>query len=79
MDEATGQLDGKTELAVHNAILKECRNMTCIIIAHRLTTLKRCDKIAVIADGKVCEYGTHKELMQIKGKYYDIWSDYKNI
>lgn len=53
--------------------------MTCIIIAHRLTTLKRCDKIAVIADGKVCEYGTHKELMQIKGKYYDIWSDYKNI
>lgn len=79
MDEATGQLDEKTELAVHNAILKECRNMTCIIIAHRLTTLKRCDKIAVIADGKVCEYGTHKELMQIKGKYYDIWSDYKNI
>lgn len=79
MDEATGQLDGKTELAVHNAILKECRNMTCIIIAHRLTTLKRCDKIAVIDDGKVCEYGAHKELMQIKGKYYDIWSDYNDI
>lgn len=79
MDEATGQLDGKTELAIHNAILKECRDMTCIIIAHRLTTLKRCDKIAVIDDGKVCEYGTHKELMHLKGKYCDIWSDYNSI
>lgn len=79
MDEATGQLDGKTELAIHNAILKECHGMTCIIIAHRLTTLKRCDKIAVIDNGKVCEYGTHKELMNLKGKYCDILSDYNNI
>lgn len=79
MDEATGQLDGKTELAIHNAILKECHGMTCIIIAHRLTTLERCDKIAVIDDGKVCEYGTHKELMNLKGKYCDILSDYNSI
>ncbi|MCM1509049.1 MAG: peptidase domain-containing ABC transporter, partial [Ruminococcus flavefaciens] len=79
MDEATGQLDGKTELAVHNAILKECCDMTCIIIAHRLTTLKRCDKIAVIDDGKVCEYGTHEELMNLNGKYCGVWSDYNGI
>lgn len=79
MDEATGQLDGKTELAIHNAILKECRDMTCIIIAHRLTTLRRCDKIAVIDDGKVCEYGTHNELMKLNGKYCDIWLEYNNI
>lgn len=70
MDEATGQLDSETEYALHNALFKANTDITCIIISHRLSTLKRCDRIIVIDDGKVIENGTHDELLNARKKYY---------
>ncbi len=67
MDEATSALDAKTEYEVVNAI--KDRGITCIVVAHRLSTIRDCDKIVVIKDGEIEEIGTHEELFA-KGGYY---------
>ena len=67
LDEATSDLDAKTELQVAEAIRN--RSMTCIIIAHRLSTIRNADKIIVLDKGQIVESGTHAQLMQ-NGKYY---------
>lgn len=75
MDEATSNLDSITEKAIEKTINNLSRNITTIIIAHRLSTIMRCDKIFVMEKGKFIEQGTHKELIDKKGRYYDLWKD----
>ena len=75
MDEATSNLDSITEKAIEKTINNLSKNITTIIIAHRLSTIMRCDKIFVMENGKFIEQGTHKELMEQKGRYYDLWKD----
>ena len=67
LDEATSALDAKTEHEVVEAISK--RNITCIVVAHRLSTVRDCDEIIVMDKGKVVERGKHDELFA-KGGYY---------
>ena len=67
LDEATSALDAKTEFEVVNAI-KE-RGITCIVIAHRLSTVRDCDEIIVLDNGKVVERGRHEDLMRADGAY----------
>lgn len=75
MDEATSNLDSITEKAIEKTINNLSRNITTIIIAHRLSTIMRCDKIFVMEKGEFIEQGTHKELIEKQGRYYELWKD----
>ena len=70
LDEATSALDAKTEYDVVRAI--KDRGITCIVIAHRLSTVRDCDKILVLDHGEMVECGTHDELMQKNGAYAEL-------
>ena len=73
MDESTSNLDFATENIIFNMIYNRFKNKTMLIIAHRLATIKNCDKIIVLDNGEVVEQGTHEELIEKKGKYFDLW------
>ena len=73
MDEATGNLDVKTEDRIRRMIDEVTKNITCVIIAHRLNTIKNCDYIYVLDKGSVAQWGTHEQLMQEGGIYANYW------
>ena len=72
LDEATSNLDAITERALDRTINEFCKDLTTIFIAHRLSTIKNCDKIYVFEKGKIIESGTHRELIDLGGKYYEL-------
>ena len=74
MDEATSNLDYITEKSIEKTINTFSGNMTTIIIAHRLSTIKDCDKIFVFRNGEIVETGNHKDLLNQKGYYYQLWN-----
>jgi len=72
LDEATSALDTESEAIVQSALDHAREGRTTIVIAHRLSTIQTADVIASIEDGQVVEQGTHAELMERKGLYYDL-------
>ena len=74
LDEATSSLDTETEAAVMEAIDSLQGSITMIIIAHRLSTIKNSDCIMVLEQGRIIERGSHDELLQAKGKYYQLYT-----
>ena len=72
-DEATSQLDSESEKKIQDALWKVAKQRTTIIIAHRLSTVTRADKIVVLKDGKIKEVGTHQELVDMGELYARFW------
>ncbi len=72
LDEATSSIDAKTERYLQRGIDHLLKGRTSFIIAHRLSTIRNCDKIMFISDKGIAECGNHKELMEKKGRYYDL-------
>lgn len=72
LDEATSALDSVSEKEIQDAINNLTKDRTTFIVAHRLSTIRDADKIAVMCDGKCSEYGTFDELMKLKGEFYEM-------
>ncbi|HQO46887.1 MAG TPA: ABC transporter ATP-binding protein, partial [Candidatus Cloacimonas sp.] len=73
LDEATSNIDTETELLIQDALNKVIMNRTSIIIAHRLSTIQNVDRILVLHKGEIVEEGSHYELLDKQGLYYDLY------
>lgn len=73
LDEATSALDTKTQFDIQQAIEKLVPDATVVMVAHRLSTVKKCDKIFVMENGRVVEQGSHDELLMHNGLYSEFW------
>ena len=73
LDEATASVDNETEAAIQRSLEKITKDRTTIIIAHRLSTVRNCDKIIVLDKGSIAETGTHDSLVDAKNIYSELW------
>lgn len=72
LDEATSSLDANNEKRIIENLNEFCKGKTMVVAAHRLCTVKNADRILFIKDGKVAETGTHEELVNLRGDYFDL-------
>lgn len=71
-DDCLSGVDTKTEDSILSTIKSESKNKACIIISHRISTIKHADNIIVLDKGQICEQGTHQELLDVKGTYFEM-------
>jgi len=76
LDEATSSVDTQTELKVQEALRRLTQRRTCFIVAHRLSTVRRADRVLVIEDGQLTEEGTHRELLAAGGRYAKMYEEF---
>jgi len=73
LDEATSSVDTRTEVQIQEALLRLMEGRTSFVIAHRLSTIRNADLVLVINNGEIIERGTHKELLERRGFYYNLY------
>lgn len=73
LDEATSNVDTRTEIRIQEAMRRLMRDKTCFVIAHRLSTIRDADRILVVRDGEAVEQGNHESLMARQGAYYQMY------
>ena len=73
LDEATSALDNTTEMLIQKSLFELAKGRTCLIVAHRLSTIKNADEIAVVSKGKIVEMGRHEELLKRNGIYANLY------
>uniref|UniRef100_A0A183BIX0 ATP-binding cassette sub-family B member 6, mitochondrial n=1 Tax=Globodera pallida TaxID=36090 RepID=A0A183BIX0_GLOPA len=73
LDEATSALDSKTERSIQHNLFELCNRRSCVIVAHRLSTIVHADKILVLSEGTVAESGSHSQLLELDGLYAEMW------
>lgn len=74
LDEATSNLDTESEAFIQDSLAQLMQGRTTIVIAHRLSTIRKADQILVVESGKIAERGTHEELIDLEGRYYDLYT-----
>jgi ATP-binding cassette subfamily B protein len=74
LDEATSALDNTTEVLIQQALDELCRGRTTLVVAHRLSTIRNADEIAVVMNGKITERGTHEALIAANGTYKQLYA-----
>ena len=74
LDEATSALDNTTEVMIQEALDELCRGRTTLVVAHRLSTIRNADEIAVGMNGKITERGTHEQLLAKGGTYRELYA-----
>lgn len=78
-DEATSALDYESELAIQQNMVQICKNRTVFIIAHRLSTVRGCDRIITVESGQIAEDGTHASLIKAGGRYAKLWAAQSDV
>ena len=78
LDEATSNVDTRTEQQIQKAMRKLMQGRTCFVIAHRLSTIRNADRILVIKDGRILEQGNHEELMKLDCVYAELYNSQFN-
>ena len=74
LDEATSNLDTESEMYIQKSLNMLMKDRTTFVIAHRLSTIRQADQILVIEDGKISERGLHNELIEKKGRYFELYT-----
>lgn len=74
LDEATSAVDSETEAKIQQGLQRLCHNRTTFVVAHRLSTIQHADRILVISNGKIAEQGKPSDLLEQKGKYFQLWT-----
>ena len=74
LDEATSSLDTESEALIQKSLSELIKDRTTIVIAHRLSTIKQADQILVVESGSIVERGTHDELIEKEGRYFELYT-----
>ena len=74
LDEATSSLDSESEAMIQTGLQQLMKGRTTFVIAHRLSTIRRADQILVVEEGRIAERGTHAQLYELKGRYFDLYT-----
>ena len=79
LDEATSSVDTRTEKHIERGMDRLMQNRTTFVIAHRLSTVRNANAIMVLEHGEIIERGTHDELLELKGRYYELYTGQKEL